>query len=125
MSPRMKPLTEEQWEALRKSARSVTPEEHEELKQLSKEAFGSSSRWKTYVENGIAELYEREREVLVPKANGELAKKTFKDHKYVTRRYTVDEIKKEMQDILVKRKELAKAVEAMNAQPSPENTPTE
>jgi hypothetical protein len=121
----MKPLTEEQWEALRKSARSVTPEEHEELKQLSKEAFGSSSRWKTYVENGIAELYEREREVLVPKANGELAKKTFKDHKYVTRRYTVDEIKKEMQDILVKRKELAKAVEAMNAQPSPENTPTE
>ena len=76
----------------------------EELNQLSKEAFGVSSKWQKLVNSGVSELYERERDVMVPKANGEVSTKTFTDHKYVNKHYTVDEVRKVMTDILERKK---------------------
>lgn len=78
----------------------MTREIREELNQLSLRAFGSSSRWKKLVDKGVLEPMQREREVMVPKANGQLVKKTFVDKKSVTKRYTVDEVKALMLQIL-------------------------
>jgi hypothetical protein len=75
----------------------------EELNQLSKEAFGTRSRWQKLVNNGFAELLERDREVMVPTRKG-LELKTFTDRKYVSRHYTVDEVRKVMTDLLAARK---------------------
>ena len=71
----------------------------EELNQLSKEAFGTRSRWQKLVNNGFAELLERDREVMVPTRKG-LELKTFTDKKYVSRHYTVEEVRKVMTDLI-------------------------
>lgn len=76
----------------------------EELNQLSKEAFGASSKWQKLVNRGVPEPYERKREVVIPRANGELVTKTFTDHKYINKHYTVDEVRKVMTDILERKK---------------------
>ena len=72
----------------------------ENLNSLSKKAFGKSSKWQKLVNNGIYEPYERDREVMVPRANGTAVKKVFTDKKFVCRRYTVEEVTKLMTDIL-------------------------
>ena len=56
------------------------------------------------VEKGVPELYERDREVMVTTRAGDLKKKVFKDHKYGLKRYTVEEIKKVMEDIVESKK---------------------
>jgi hypothetical protein len=78
----------------------MTRNEREELNQLSLRAFGSSSKWVKLVNKGVLEPMQREREVMVPKANGQLVKKTFVDRKNVVKRYTVDEVKALMLQIL-------------------------
>lgn len=94
----------------------------QELNQLSLKAFGTSSKWQKLVNNGRPELYERDREVVVPE-NGQLAKKIFKDQKVMIHRYTVEEIKKHMMQILedrhneIKRREAeAQAAAAANTE---------
>jgi len=82
----------------------MTYQERKELDQLSKECFGASSRWQKIVNNGVAETYERDREVLVPRANGEIVKKVFTDQKAVIKHYSVEEVRKLMTDLLEKRK---------------------
>jgi hypothetical protein len=72
----------------------------EELNALSKRAFGASSKWQKLVNNGIYEEYSRDREVMVPTANGQLMKKTFTDKKKMARRYSVEEVRKLMEGIL-------------------------
>lgn len=76
----------------------------DQLNKLSKEVFGTSSRWKKIVDNGVAEPHERDREVMVPTKNG-LEKKIFTDKKSIVKRYTPEEIYKLMLDILEKRKQ--------------------
>lgn len=71
----------------------------EELNSLSKEVFGSSSRWQKFVNKGVSEPFERDREVMIPKANGQFVKKTFTDKKSIVRRYSVEEVRKLMVDI--------------------------
>lgn len=77
----------------------------EELNALSKEVFGSSSRWKKIVENGVAEPMQKDREVMVPQA-GRIVKRTFTDNKSVLRRYSIEEVTKLMKDILEDRKKM-------------------
>ncbi len=79
--------------------------ERTELNRLSKEVFGTSSRWKKITENGVAEPHERDREVILPKGNS-FVKKVFTDKKDIVRRYSVQEVKKLMEDILESRKKI-------------------
>lgn len=82
----------------------MTRNEREQLNSLSKQAFGTSSRWAKIVANGTVDKLSRDREVMVPSANGNaIETKVFTDHKNVTRRYTVEEVKTLMEDILAKR----------------------
>jgi hypothetical protein len=83
---------------------NLTYQERQELNELSKKVFGTTSRWQKIVNDGVAEPMEREREVLVPKANGQLVKKIFTDKKAVIKHYSVEEVKKLMEDILTARK---------------------
>ena len=71
-----------------------------ELDELSLRAFGTSSKWKKLVDKGIPQLYERDREVIVPNKDGQLSKKVYTEQKYVTKRYTAEEVKKHMMQIL-------------------------
>lgn len=92
----------------------MTRQEREELNALSKEVFGSSSRWYKMVTNGIVEPYEQKREVMVPTIRG-FEKKTFVDHKGVTKHFSVEEIKKLMQDL----------IQARNVPPAPNAVTTQ
>jgi hypothetical protein len=76
----------------------------EELNRLSKEVFGTSSRWKKIVDKGTVEPLERDRKVIVPKANGQLVEKVFTDKKGVTKYMTVEEVLKLMLEIQDSRK---------------------
>jgi len=82
----------------------MTHNERQELNALSKECFGVSSRWQKLVNSGVLEPYEREREVMVPRANGEIVKKTFKDKKSVVRHYTPEEVKNLMIYLIAQRR---------------------
>ncbi len=75
----------------------------EELNEMSKKVFGTASKWQKLVNDGVKDTYERDREVMVPAANGSLLKKTFTDRKYVLKRYSVEEVRKLMQDVLDER----------------------
>lgn len=72
----------------------------EEMNALSKEAYGSSSRWRKLIEKGLPELWEREKEVMVPTRNGDVKKKVFKEHKYCLKRFTLEEVKADMEKII-------------------------
>ena len=72
----------------------------EELNALSKKVFGSTSKWQKLVNNGVAEPFERDREVMVTTANGQLVKKVFTDRKYVNKRYSVEEVRKLMESLV-------------------------
>jgi hypothetical protein len=82
----------------------MTHNERQELNTLSRECFGVSSRWQKLVNSGVLEPYERERDVMVPRANGEIVKKTFKDKKSVVRHYTVEEVKSLMVYLIAQRR---------------------
>lgn len=81
----------------------MTRKTREELNELSKQVFGSTSRWQKIVDKGVAEPHTREREVMVPTRNG-MEKKVFTDKKDVIKHYSVDEVRKLMEDILASRK---------------------
>lgn len=72
----------------------------QELNALSLRAFGASSRWQKLVNKGRPQLYERDREVVIPSKDGILDKKTFTDQKVVLHRFTVEEVKNHMMQIL-------------------------
>jgi hypothetical protein len=78
----------------------------EELNKLSLECFGSSSRWQKVMDKGVAEPFERDREVMVPTSKG-VEKKVFTDKKSVVKHYSLEEVKKLMHDILESRKNTA------------------
>ena len=86
----------------------MTRNEKQELNEMSKKVYGTSSKWKKLVDYGFPEEFSRDREVLVPKANGELTKRTFTDKKFVMHRFTVEEVKKIMQDELDRRATVSK-----------------
>jgi hypothetical protein len=72
----------------------------QELNELSLKAFGASSRWQKFVNRGVPQLYERDREVVLADQMGKLGKKVFTDQKVVIHRFTVEEVKKHMMQIL-------------------------
>jgi hypothetical protein len=71
----------------------------EELNLLSKQVFGTTSKWQKLVNDGVKEPYQRERKVMVPTPTG-LREKTFVDKKDLIRRYSVEEVKKLMLDMI-------------------------
>lgn len=75
----------------------------EEMNALSLEVFGTSSKWQKLMTNGVDEPFERDREVMIPTANGGLKKKTFTDRKYVKRRYTLEEVRTLMEGVVKQR----------------------
>ena len=81
----------------------------EELNALSKEVFGTSSKWKKLIEVGHSDVMERDREVMIPTKKG-LEKKVFKDKKSVTKRYTLEEVRKIMAEVLEERKKVKEAL---------------
>jgi hypothetical protein len=87
----------------------------QELNALSLKAFGTSSRWQKLVNNGTLQAYERDRQVVVPE-NGIFTKKVFTDRKVEIKRFTVEEVKKHMMQILEDRhnaeKKRLEAIEA-------------
>ncbi len=85
----------------------MTREVRENLNRLSKEVFGSSSKWKKICDQGVAEPFERDREVTVPDGRGGVKVKTFTDKKFVVKHYTADEVAKMMLDILISRQKRA------------------
>ncbi len=87
---------------LKENEMNITYEERQELNELSRRVFGTTSRWKKILDNGSVDQMEREREVMVPQANGSVKKKVFKDQKGVIKRYTVEDVRKLMLDLLAK-----------------------
>lgn len=91
----------------------VSREKKEQLNALSKEIFGSSSRWVKLVDKGHTELVTEEVEEVIPAdENGEnggidMVKKPVLTasgaHQYVTKRYTVEEIEAKMNEIKTQR----------------------
>lgn len=79
----------------------MTSEEGKEMNRLSKEVFGTSSKWRKLVE-GVPETLQRDREVMIPTKYGPI-KKVFTDKKIVFKRYTVEEVKQHMVDTLASR----------------------
>lgn len=86
----------------------------EELNELSKKAFGSSSRWRKFMEKGVMEPMSRQREVTLPTKNGGLEIKVFTDHKSIIKRYTVDEIRDLMKALTVPPKHATSTVQAID-----------
>jgi hypothetical protein len=87
----------------------MTRKTREELNALSKEVFGTSSRWQKIVSNGVSEPFQKDREVMVPQG-GRIVKKTFTDNKSVLRRYSVAEVTELMNKILEDRKKITVAL---------------
>lgn len=90
----------------------------QELNELSLKAYGRSSKWQKLVEKGELQNYERDREIVVPSANGQFEKKVFTEKKLVLKRFTVEEVKKHMMQILEDRhkteKKRLEAIELLN-----------
>lgn len=83
----------------------------EELNALSKQVFGTSSRWKKIVDRGSPDAYDEDQTKVVPNAlTGKLEQKTFKKRHQVLRRYTVEQIKEVMETILKKNTTTQEAV---------------
>lgn len=98
----------------KKDSMVLTRKERLELNEMSKQVFGTSSRWQKIVNNGVAEPYERDREVMVPTSGG-VEKKVYTDTKNVLRRYSIEEVKKLMTDIIQERKEKFEKAKIVNA----------
>jgi hypothetical protein len=94
---------------------NLTYKERQELNELSKKAFGTSSKWNKLVTKGHTAPFERKREVMVPRADGHLEKKTFTDVQHQTQHYTVDAVRAVMVKIIVDREAAEKAVNDASA----------
>lgn len=81
----------------------MTYKERQELNELSKQVFGTQSKWQKLITKGFAEPFERDREVMVPTRTG-VTKKVFTDKKSVVKHYSVEEVRKLMLDVLESRK---------------------
>ena len=93
----------------------MTREIRDNLSRLSKEVFGTSSRWQKILRNGVAQPQERDREVTVPDGKGGFKTKTFTDKKYTIQRFTTEEVVKLMMGILSQRNALVpKATETVD-----------
>lgn len=93
----------------------------EEMNALSKEVYGSSSRWRKLMDKGVPELWEREKEVVIPTRNGQVKTKVFKEHKYSIKRFTLEEVKEEMLKVLASRKGIELALKDL---PTTQHTPS-
>lgn len=90
----------------------------QEFKKLSKEAFGTTSRWQKLVNKGVQEPMQREREVVVPDRRGGVTTKIFVEKKLVIKRYSLEEVKKLMEDIIAIKKGLTPAPTPAHSTPS-------
>src|SRR5665213_1549886 len=78
----------------------------EEMNELSKQVFGTSSRWKKIVDYGSVDSYEEDNIKVVPnKLTGQLEQLNFKKRVNFVRHYTLEQVKELMESILVKRSE--------------------
>ncbi len=82
----------------------------EELKELSKKAFGTSSKWEKLINQGALQPMQRERKAMVVE-RGRPVEKTFTDRKNVVKHFTVEEVRQFMLDILKEREEAAAKAE--------------
>lgn len=89
---------------------------NQEMNILSKEVYGTSSKWQKLMRKGVKQVWERDREVVVPTANGQFRTKVFKDQKYTVKYYTFEEVKEEMLKILEERKKNREALAAAPVQ---------
>jgi hypothetical protein len=84
----------------------MTRQDREYLNKLSKECFGTSSRWAKILDNGSIEHYEYNHEIVVPHPDGVgFHTKVVKVPKTVLKRYTQNEVIALMIGIIEKRKE--------------------
>lgn len=92
-----------------KTINELTRAEKEELKALSKEVFGASSRWVKMIEKGEAELITEETTEYVPNPEDESKEGTTRKvnvpvkrddgaFQFTTKRHTVDSVKQYMLD---------------------------
>lgn len=80
----------------------------EEMNELSKKVFGTSSRWQKIVNNGVVDSYQEQSTKIVPnRTTGQLEAKNFQVTKPVFRRYTVEQVKELMESILLSRSAVA------------------
>lgn len=95
-----------------------------ELNALSKEVFGTTSKWRKMIEKGVSELVEEEVKRLKIVDGKEVTENTkvplFHEgpnggelHQYTLKRYTVDTVKEFMLNVLVMRQKLREAMEKM------------
>jgi hypothetical protein len=80
----------------------MTHQERQELNDLSKQCFGTKSRWQKICDYGVIDTMSRDREVVIPGPSG-LKTQIFTDQKFVTKHYSVEEVKKLMTEILADR----------------------
>lgn len=78
----------------------------QELNALSKEVFGTASKWKKLIDNGFVHVEQGQREVVVP----DLETRSFKKKTYATStpvlvRYTVETVRAMMENVLKDRTE--------------------
>ena len=81
---------------------NITYQERQELNALSQKAFGISSKWKKFLDNGYFETFTRDRQAMVAGADGKMDKKTFVDKKHVKKYPTIEEIRKFMTEEIAK-----------------------
>lgn len=80
---------------------NITREVRKELDALSKDVFGSSSRWQKLINKGYKELLTEEKEETVPGEKDESTKRivnvpiltTFGAHRHVVKYHTVESVK--------------------------------
>ncbi len=83
----------------------------DEMNELSKRCFGTTSRWKKILDNGVAEPLPDETKVVPNFATKQLESRTFKSHKSVIKRYTFQEVKELMESILKQQEDLQIKIE--------------
>ncbi|HEY5234848.1 MAG TPA: hypothetical protein VIJ14_01615 [Rhabdochlamydiaceae bacterium] len=96
----------------------MTREDRMYMNELSKAAYGSSSRWQKILEKGVTEKYERNHDSVVPSADGKTFEvKTVKIYESRLRRYTETELAATMIGIVENRKEqFSKIMESLQKQ---------
>lgn len=92
-----------------------------ELNALSKEVFGSTSKWRKMMEKGVAELVEEDTKKLVIK-DGKEVTETVKTpklyvgksggelHQHILKRYTVEEVREFMLMVKDRREQMKQAM---------------
>lgn len=99
-----------------------------ELNALSKEVFGTTSKWKKMIEKGVPELMQEDTKKLTIK-DGKQETETVKTpvlytgpsgeaelHQHALKRYTVDEVREFMLMVLDRRQQMKLALAQLEAQ---------